>query len=75
MGPDIVFPAAGYIAMAVEALYQTRQSINPVEGVDHPGQLSYRLRNVKFDKALVLEESDVRKTTLNLAPRLGTKDS
>jgi acyl transferase domain-containing protein len=75
MGSDIIFPASGYIAMAIEALYQCRQMTNPVEGVTAADQLRYRLRNVKFDKALVLEENLEAKVFLTLSPHLGTKNS
>lgn len=56
MGSDILLPASGFISMAVEALYQMSQSTNPVEAVTSADQLCYRLRNVKFDKALILEQ-------------------
>ncbi|KAF4630892.1 hypothetical protein G7Y89_g7242 [Cudoniella acicularis] len=56
MGEDIVFPAAGFIAMAVEALYQARQVTDPIEEKILNSQYQYRLRNATFAKALVLEE-------------------
>ncbi|KAH8646008.1 polyketide synthase [Tricladium varicosporioides] len=56
MGQDIVFPAAGFIAMAVEALYQARQATDPIEENLLNTQYRYRLRNSTFPKALVLEE-------------------
>lgn len=56
MGQDIVFPAAGFIAMAVEALYQARQATDPIEEDLLNTQYRYRLRNSTFPKALVLEE-------------------
>lgn len=75
MGSDILFPASGYIAMAIEALYQTSQVVNPVEGITSADQLRYKLRNVKFDKALVLEDSIDAKLTLSLTPHPGTKNT
>jgi acyl transferase domain-containing protein len=67
MGLEIVFPAAGFIAMAVEALYQTSQSIDLTKG-NQAGKYRYRLLNVRFSKALVLEENAQCKTMLTLAP-------
>nr|AFP89392.1 polyketide synthase [Cladosporium phlei] len=68
MGNDIVFPAAGFCAMAIEALYQSTQVTAPTEGVVSANQLNYRLRNVTFDNALVLEESTPAKIKTTLAP-------
>ncbi|MCJ1439395.1 hypothetical protein MMC27_008789 [Xylographa pallens] len=75
MGSDILFPASGYIALAMEALYQSSQSTNPIEGVTLVDQLCYRLRNIKFDKALVLEENVEAKIMLTLSAHPGTKDT
>ncbi|GME64219.1 Polyketide synthase [Neofusicoccum parvum] len=33
MGSDVLLPASGFIAMAIEAMYQLKQSVDPVEGV------------------------------------------
>ena len=68
MGPEIVFPAAGFMAMAVEAIYQSNEALTQLEGktrIEHP---RYRLRNVTFDKALVLEENEEQKIMLTLTP-------
>jgi hypothetical protein len=56
MGQDIVFPAAAYIAMGVEALYQARQATDSIEWSTLIEKYRYRLRNVTFPKALVLQE-------------------
>ena len=75
MGTDTLFPASGYISMAIEAIYQCIQSTSPVERVSSANQLRYRLRNVKFDKALVLEDDSEAKITLTLSAHPGTKGS
>ncbi|KAL7929292.1 hypothetical protein V8C35DRAFT_331814 [Trichoderma chlorosporum] len=72
MGTDILMPASGYISMAVEAIYQTSQALQPVEGVERASQLCYRLRNVTFDKALVLEDNVDTKVMFTLTPHPGT---
>ncbi|KAI0538967.1 hypothetical protein GGR58DRAFT_525418 [Xylaria digitata] len=58
LGTDIVFPAAGYIAMAVEAMFQTAKSsqIETLSDVDSVSGASYRLRDIRLLRALVLEE-------------------
>ena len=53
---DIVFPAAGYIAMAIEALFQKSQSTGRLGEETQNHEVCYRLRNVKFTRAMVLEE-------------------
>ena len=76
MGPEIVFPAAGFMAMAVEAMSQSNQALGFNEGKGRVERPRYRLRNVTFPKALVLEENDKdHKIMLTLAPRPGAKDS
>lgn len=56
MGQDIVFPAAGFVAMAVEGLYQARQATDPIDEEVLREKYQYRLRNSTFPKALVLQE-------------------
>jgi len=68
MGDDIILPAAGFCALAIEALYQSTQMTTPTEGVVSANQLNYRLRNVTFDNALVLEESAPAKIKTTLTP-------
>jgi acyl transferase domain-containing protein len=76
MGPDTVFPAAGFCAMAVEALFQSTQKTNAVDGVSKANQLCYRLRDVKFDNALVLDDNEPTKIKTILSPyATGSKGS
>jgi hypothetical protein len=70
MGQDIVFPAAAFVAMGVEALYQARQAIDFMEPSTLIEKYRYRLRNVTFPKALVLQEKGVgHKIMVTLASR------
>lgn len=73
MGPDVVFPASGYIAMAMEAIYQTHTIQNSETDRGDAGSLQYHLRNVKFDKALVLQDETESKVLLSLNPLAGTQ--
>ena len=75
IGDDIVFPAAGYIAMAVEALHQTVGAINYLQVASRVSGMSYRLRNVRFLRALVLEESAACKLHLALEQMSGIERS
>lgn len=75
MGTDVVFPGAGYIAMAIEAVYQTTFSVATEEELQ---QLSteayhYQLRDIKFSKALVLDDANDANVMLNLTPLQGLK--
>ena len=74
MGPEIVFPAAGFMAMAVEAIYQSSEARSQLEGKSPIENPQYRLRNVTFDKALVLEEGEDHKIMLTLAPVPGGRN-
>ena len=74
MGSDIVFPAAAYLAMAVEAIRQSSQSLGSLDRKDHSERRCFRLRDIFFTKALVLQDGGVEhRIMLTLAPRPGTK--
>ena len=75
MGSDTLLPASGFISMAVESIYQSRSILDPDVNVSSADELCYRLRNVKFDKALVLDEDIDAKMMLNLTPQAGPKDT
>lgn len=62
--------------MAVEAIYQTTQGVAKAQGDGKVDKNRYRIRNITFSKALVLEESEKEcKVMLTLAPRPRVKDS
>lgn len=75
IGEDIVFPAAGYMAMAIEALYQMGRSLGRINEIDDVDKSSYRLRNISFLKAMVLEKEKDRKLFLVLTPSVGPQES
>lgn len=72
MGPDIVFPAAGFVSMAIEAIRQKTEALNILDEKPGPKVPSYRLRNLTFNRALVLEERKPCKVMLTLTPRSGS---
>lgn len=75
MGPEIVFPAAGFMAMAVEAISQRHEALCQSEETKRFTQPCYKLRDLTFAKALVLEEGKDHKIMLTLTPHPGPKDS
>ena len=66
MGSDVLMPAAGFITMALEAMYQKHCSLKPEQAVDSPSRLAYRFRNVRFERALVVEENKPIPVVLSL---------
>lgn len=70
MGHEIIMPAAGYIAMAMEAMSQTRQSTVEA-GVTIDPQQPFHLRNVKFARAMVLTKDQNHVVMLTLTPGQG----
>lgn len=57
MGGDAIMPAAGFLTLGVEAIYQKhRATANPEDAPAAPNELAYRFRNVRFNRALVLED-------------------
>ncbi|KAL2126805.1 hypothetical protein VTI74DRAFT_212 [Chaetomium olivicolor] len=69
LGSDIVFPAAAYVSMAVEAMYQTAMITQWNEQA--PPRHRFRLRDVKLLRALVLDETTETRLTLALSPVKG----
>jgi acyl transferase domain-containing protein len=55
MAGNAVFPAAGYLAMAIQGIFQARQSVNPIPNVALVSELQYVLRDVQFRRALALD--------------------
>ncbi|KAE8392501.1 hypothetical protein BDV23DRAFT_192476 [Aspergillus alliaceus] len=74
MGPDTVFPATGYISMAIEAIYQRSEALHILEGEKKFEKPRYRLRNVQFKKALVLPDNQSTRTSLTLTAHTGVGD-
>ncbi|XDG09707.1 hypothetical protein ABKA04_009322 [Annulohypoxylon sp. FPYF3050] len=74
MGPDILIPGAGLAAMALEAMYQKHCAINPDDSVRSSNELAYRFRNVKFDRAVVVEEDKPTVIMLTLSSVPGSKN-
>ncbi|KAK5992001.1 Highly reducing polyketide synthase [Cladobotryum mycophilum] len=64
MGHEIIFPGAGYVAMAVEAIFQKSFSTDWDGKV--PEKYRFRLRDLKFPRALVLGENTEHKINLVL---------
>ncbi|KAF4334740.1 polyketide synthase [Fusarium beomiforme] len=67
MGPDIVFPAAGFMSMAMEAAFQKAEALAMLEGATKIETPRYRLRNVEFKKALVLNAAGGEPTQVSLS--------
>ncbi|KAK7910829.1 beta-ketoacyl synthase domain-containing protein [Apiospora marii] len=67
IGDQVIFPAAGYLSMAVEAIHQTTAMTQWREkGV--PKSFAYCLKDVRFLRSLVLEEDVRAKISLALVP-------
>ncbi|RAK83310.1 putative polyketide synthase [Aspergillus costaricaensis CBS 115574] len=56
IGDDIVFPAAGYVSMAMEALYQAKVATDAIQTQDR-NELQYQIRDLRLTKAMVLDEN------------------
>ncbi|KAJ6190988.1 polyketide synthase [Penicillium mononematosum] len=76
LGDSVVFPASGYIAMAIEAIFQKAKSLGRIPDTASVNQVSYKLRNITFFRALTVdEESGNTQIMLSLNPCTSTKDS
>ena len=69
-------PGAGFITMALEALYQKHRALLQPEDAANiaPNDLCYRFRNVRFSRALVLEEGKDALIMFTLTKVPGSKD-
>ncbi|KAK3947153.1 KR domain-containing protein, partial [Pseudoneurospora amorphoporcata] len=66
IGPNVLMPGAGLVTMAVEAMYQKHCALNPEKAVPAANELAYQLRNIHFDRAMVVEENKACTTLLTL---------
>ncbi|KAM3489254.1 hypothetical protein MY3957_007465 [Beauveria namnaoensis] len=74
MGADVLVPGSGFISMALEAIWQKYKAVEPAAAdVAAINDLAYRFRNVKFEKALVLEEGKDTEVILWLTQQPGSK--
>ncbi|OAA57318.1 Beta-ketoacyl synthase [Cordyceps fumosorosea ARSEF 2679] len=74
MGADVLVPGSGFISMALEAIWQKHKAVEPAAAeVASINDLAYRFRNVKFEKALVLEEGKDTEVMLWLTQQPGSK--
>ncbi|KAI8932187.1 hypothetical protein NX059_011067 [Plenodomus lindquistii] len=69
MGPDVLIPGTAFAAMALEAMFQKHCATHPDETADitSPNQLAYRFRDIKFDRAVVLDDSRPTDVVVTLA--------
>ncbi|KAI1271404.1 hypothetical protein F5Y07DRAFT_413612 [Xylaria sp. FL0933] len=74
MGPDVLIPRAGLASMAVEAMFQKYSALNSEKGIGSSNRLAYKLRNVRFDRALVVKEGKVCTLLLTLSKVPGSQD-
>ncbi|KAH7374224.1 beta-ketoacyl synthase domain-containing protein [Cadophora sp. MPI-SDFR-AT-0126] len=56
MGGSAIMPAAGFMTLGLEALYQKHVATSNDETVPKINDLCWRFRNVRFNRALVLEQ-------------------
>lgn len=72
LGGEAVFPAAGYFAMAIEAITQVHELSGGDDNKQTPGPItSYTLRDVSIKKALVTpDDDDGIEVLFNLRPAI-----
>ncbi|KAJ4293054.1 hypothetical protein N0V88_005718 [Collariella sp. IMI 366227] len=75
MGTDVLMPGSGFIAIGLEAMFQKSKALDEEGSASlSPNDLCYRFRNVRFDKALVLEEGKDATIMVSLTSQPGSKD-
>ena len=73
---DAIMPGVGFIIMALEAMHQKyRALLQPEDAVNvAPNDLCYRFWNVRFSRALVIEEGQDVLITFTLTKVPGSKN-
>ncbi|KAF2993299.1 putative PKS-like protein biosynthetic cluster, partial [Neopestalotiopsis sp. 37M] len=76
MGPDVLIPGTAFISMALEAIFQKHCATQDDEAghLSSPNQLAYRFRNVKFDRAVVVEDAQPTNLVVTLASLTGSQE-
>ncbi|KAL7803491.1 beta-ketoacyl synthase domain-containing protein [Trichoderma aethiopicum] len=74
MGGDAIMPGAGFLTLGLEALYQKQCALSKKEAPASANELCYRFRNVRFNRALVLEEDKDVHLVLSLSQVPGSRD-
>ena len=63
------------VVMAIEAMAQRTYALHHLESGALPEPPCYKVRNVTFSRALVLQEGVTQTIMITLAARIGSKDS
>ncbi|KAJ0413691.1 polyketide synthase [Aspergillus carlsbadensis] len=75
LGDSVIFPAAGYIAMAIEAIYQKKYATGHIAEGTPITELVFRLRNVSFPRMLTLDTEGSTQILFTLHPSASTKET
>lgn len=75
VGDSVIFPAAGYIAMAIETIYQKTYATGQIPEGTSISELPCKLRNVTFPRMLTLDTKSGTYILLSLQPCSSTKES
>ena len=75
LGDSIICPAAAYIAMAIEAIYQKSKATGDIPEETAVNQVTYKLRNVSFPRMLTLDNNTGTKILFSLEPRAHSNES
>lgn len=73
IGGTIIFPGAGYITMAIEALRQMKSVSNSYLPKPQEPDTHFQFRNVSFLKALALDDNKSFDIMLTMQPQEGTQ--
>lgn len=75
LGENVIFPAAAYIGMAMEAMYQKTIATGRLAEGTPVNAVTYKLRDVSFPRMLTLDEGSPTIIQLSLTPCYSTKES
>ncbi|KAH6685860.1 hypothetical protein F5X68DRAFT_276598 [Plectosphaerella plurivora] len=76
IGESLIFPASGYVVMAVEGMFQNAKACGRIAATAEIHQVGYAMRDIGFLKAFQIDDGD-RGTSvlLTLIPETSTPDT
>ena len=75
LGESVIFPAAGFIAMAIEAIFQKSNATGRISSDTAIDQVTYEFRNINFPRMLSLDQDHDARIQLSLQPCSSTKET
>ena len=75
LGEGVIFPAAAFIALAIEAVFQKSNATGRISSDTAVDQVTYKFRNINFPRMLSLDQDHDIRLQVCLQPCSSTKET